>query len=254
MELKQILKIGFVYSLIFSLLLSLLSVLPGNLGFPVNTFFLILIIIFAHKKYSERKKNTFTGILILSFIFIFFSYFFEYLLGTVFYYFSKSESISTQESNGLLGLSKMFENDKPIFSPFFHLIEAPLYELKFYLINLDFLNFNLTLLYSKFFVISVVIYFESLFYLFVKFGKKPWQAIIPVQNNLILLSIAQKPKWWIILLYIPVLKRVFLYFMNNSIAKKFEKNSLFALGMTFLPPFFYGAISLDNRKERKLNS
>ncbi len=254
MELKQILKIAVLYSFLFSILVSLFNMLPANLGFPLDILFLVPIIILAHQKYSKEKRDAFTGILILSFAFILFSYFFGYLLDTMVYYLSKGEETNTQNSTGLLGLLERFENPRPSFSPVFDIITAPLSNLWFYLVNLDFLNFNLTLLYSKFFVISVVIYFESLFYLFIKFGKKSWQAFIPIQNNLVLLSIAQKPKWWIVLLYIPVVKRAFLYFINNSIAKKFDRSSLFALGMTFLSPFFYGAISLDNRKEIKFNS
>ena len=257
MEIKQVLKSGIKYSLIFSLLTLLEQVIGIVAGsnsiilttFPIYTLLFILTVIWSHKKYIIEKEDAFISILSLTIIFIFFSYYFEYLIKIVFYFSNENNVVDTEKKQGILGLLTAF--DKPTFNPISNLLTGPFQLLKYHLINFDFLNFCLTLFSSKLIVASIIIYFESLFYLYKKFEKKGWNSIIPIQNNLILLSISQKPKWWIILLYIPFLKRIMLFFINKSIAHKFNKSNLFSLGMTLLPPFFYGEIGLNNINERK---
>jgi len=259
MEIKKVLKIGIRYSLIFSLLtllaqlIALISNLSSEivLGFPFYTMYFVLILILSHKKYLASKKDAFVGILLITIMLIFFSYCFEYVIRITFYFFSENKAISTEKKQGLLVLLDALEVvQKPTFNPISDLILNPLNLLKYYAVNLDFVNFCIALLTTKVIIALIVIYFESLFHLYLKFKRNGWHAIIPIQNNLILLSISNKPKWWIVLLYIPLLKRILLFFINKSIAQKFNKNNLFALGMTVFPPYFYGEISLNNTNKK----
>ncbi|MGB2404495.1 MAG: signal peptidase I, partial [Flavobacteriaceae bacterium] len=41
--------------------------------------------------------------------------------------------------------------------------------------------------------------------LYVKAGKKAWQALIPLYNAIVLMEIIRRPKWWVILLFIPII-------------------------------------------------
>ncbi|WP_333810417.1 signal peptidase I [Flavobacterium sp.] len=41
--------------------------------------------------------------------------------------------------------------------------------------------------------------------LYVKAGRKAWEAFVPVYNGIILMQIINRPKWWIFLLFIPVI-------------------------------------------------
>ncbi|MCL9769173.1 signal peptidase I [Flavobacterium sp. HXWNR69] len=41
--------------------------------------------------------------------------------------------------------------------------------------------------------------------LYVKAGKKSWEAFVPAYNGIILMQIINRPKWWIFLLFIPVI-------------------------------------------------
>ena len=46
--------------------------------------------------------------------------------------------------------------------------------------------------------------------LFVKAGRKAWEAFIPVYNGIVLMQIINRPKYWILLLFIPVIN-LFLF-------------------------------------------
>ena len=55
-----------------------------------------------------------------------------------------------------------------------------------------------------FFLIIQVIHFLGTWKLYVKAGRKAWEAAIPIYNGIILMRIINRPKWWILLLFIPV--------------------------------------------------
>jgi len=55
-----------------------------------------------------------------------------------------------------------------------------------------------------FFIAIQVIHFLGTWKLYVKAGRKAWEAALPVYNGIVLMQIINRPKWWIILLFIPV--------------------------------------------------
>lgn len=55
-----------------------------------------------------------------------------------------------------------------------------------------------------FFLAVQVIHFLGTWKLYIKAGRKAWEAAIPVYNGIILMQIINRPKWWIVLLFIPV--------------------------------------------------
>ncbi|ARV06272.1 signal peptidase I [Polaribacter sp. SA4-10] len=55
-----------------------------------------------------------------------------------------------------------------------------------------------------FFLIIQVIHFLGTWKLYVKAGRKPWEAAIPIYNGIVLMQIIKRPKWWVILLFIPI--------------------------------------------------
>ena len=56
-----------------------------------------------------------------------------------------------------------------------------------------------------FFLIIQVIHFLGTWKLYVKSGKKAWEAIIPIYNAIVLMKIINRPTWWVILLFIPII-------------------------------------------------
>ncbi|WP_339884511.1 signal peptidase I [Polaribacter vadi] len=55
-----------------------------------------------------------------------------------------------------------------------------------------------------FFLVIQVIHFSGTWKLYVKAGRKAWEAAVPIYNGIVLMQIINRPKWWIILLFIPV--------------------------------------------------
>ncbi len=55
-----------------------------------------------------------------------------------------------------------------------------------------------------FFLVIQVIHFLGTWKLYEKAGRKAWEAAIPIYNGVVLMQIINRPKWWIILLFIPV--------------------------------------------------
>jgi signal peptidase I len=55
-----------------------------------------------------------------------------------------------------------------------------------------------------FFLVVQVIHFLGTWKLYVKAGRKAWEAAIPIYNSVVLMQIINRPKWWIVLLFIPV--------------------------------------------------
>jgi signal peptidase I len=55
-----------------------------------------------------------------------------------------------------------------------------------------------------FFLVIQILHFLGTWKLYVKAGRKAWEAAIPIYNGIVLMQIINRPKWWIILLFIPV--------------------------------------------------
>ena len=70
--------------------------------------------------------------------------------------------------------------------------------------------------------------------MFVKAGKPGWGIIIPIYNFILLLEIAERPIWWILLLLIPVVDIVVCFMVYVEVAKKFGKGVGFGVGLTLL--------------------
>lgn len=75
--------------------------------------------------------------------------------------------------------------------------------------------------------------------IFTKAGEPGWAAIVPIYNGIVLLKIAGKPLWWIILLFIPFVNIVIGIPVAIGLVRNFGKGGGFAVGLIFLPFIFY---------------
>jgi len=87
-------------------------------------------------------------------------------------------------------------------------------------------------------LLVAVLVIAGMWKVFTKAGKPGWAAIIPIYNVVVLLQIAGKPLWWIVLLFIPIVNIVIAVMVMISVAKAFGKGTGFALGLLFLSPIF----------------
>lgn len=74
---------------------------------------------------------------------------------------------------------------------------------------------------------------------FEKAGKPGWGAIIPIYNVILLLEIAGRPIWWILLMFIPLVNVIVAIIVCMDVAKNFGKGAGFGLGLAFLGFIFY---------------
>lgn len=59
-----------------------------------------------------------------------------------------------------------------------------------------------------FFIVIQVIHFIGTWKLYVKAGRKAWEAAIPVYNAIVLMKIINRPWWWTILLFVPIVNLI----------------------------------------------
>ena len=58
-----------------------------------------------------------------------------------------------------------------------------------------------------------------------KTGKKTWEALIPIYNAVILMDIIRRPRWWVILLFIPIINLMLFPVIWVETLRSFGKNS-----------------------------
>src|SRR5688572_30556085 len=77
----------------------------------------------------------------------------------------------------------------------------------------------------------VVVQIAAWWKLFEKAGQPGWAAIIPIYNVVVLLRIAGKPLWWIVLLIIPLVNIIVWVIVSVAIANNFGRGTLFGIGL-----------------------
>ena len=83
---------------------------------------------------------------------------------------------------------------------------------------------------------------------FSKAGQPGWAAIVPIYNVVVMIQIAGKPLWWIVLFLIPFVNIVIMILVLLALAERFGKSALFAIGMIFLPFIFWPILGLGDAK------
>lgn len=63
--------------------------------------------------------------------------------------------------------------------------------------------------------------------------------LIPIYNTYVMLKIAGKPWWWLLLMLIPFVGIVIAIMAVVALAKAFGKGAGFAVGLIFLPFVFW---------------
>lgn len=87
--------------------------------------------------------------------------------------------------------------------------------------------FMLVLFFSWLAILAVMVI--AYWKIFTKAGKPGWASIIPIYNTYVLLQIAGRPVWWLLLMLIPFVNIVVWLFVALDIAKAFGKDELFAV-------------------------
>ncbi|WP_320815195.1 signal peptidase I [Flavobacterium sp.] len=88
-------------------------------------------------------------------------------------------------------------------------------------------------------VIVQVIHFAGTWKLYEKAGRKSWEAAIPVYNAIILMKIINRPTWWTILLFIPIINLIMFPVIWVETLRSFGKNSVLDTTLAVVTLGFY---------------
>jgi hypothetical protein len=94
----------------------------------------------------------------------------------------------------------------------------------------------------------IVLVIAGFWKVFVKAGHPGWAAIVPIYNIYILLKIAGKPGWWLLLFFIPVVSLVVMILVSLEVAKAFGKGGGFGVGLALLGFVFYPILGFGDAK------
>ena len=100
------------------------------------------------------------------------------------------------------------------------------------------------------FLAIVVAIIAGFWRVFEKAGKPGWAAIIPIYNVIVLLEIAGKPLWWIILFFIPIANLIASILVGMGVARNFGKSDGFGIGLGLLGFIFYPILGFSNAQYR----
>jgi len=109
-----------------------------------------------------------------------------------------------------------------------------------------------------FFFVIQVLHGLATWKLYIKAGRQAWEAFVPVYNAIVLMKIINRPWWWTILLFLPIVNLILFPVVWVEIARSFKKNTaldtflaIFSLGFY---SFYlnYAAKDLHHVKDRSL--
>ena len=90
-----------------------------------------------------------------------------------------------------------------------------------------------------FILIVQLIHFLGTWKLYVKAGRKAWEAAIPIYNAIVLMQIINRPKWWVLLLFIPIINLLMFPVVWVETIRSFGKNTLLDTWLVLLTLGFY---------------
>ncbi|CAM4291094.1 signal peptidase I [Zobellia nedashkovskayae] len=99
-----------------------------------------------------------------------------------------------------------------------------------------------------FILVIQIIHFAGTWKLYVKAGRKAWEAAIPVYNAIVLMQIINRPKWWTVLLFIPIINLLMFPIVWIETIRSFGRNSTadtWLVVLTFGFYIFYVNYALD---------
>jgi hypothetical protein len=95
------------------------------------------------------------------------------------------------------------------------------------------------------FAIAVI---ASIWKVFTKAGQPGWACIVPIYNLVVILQIAGKPIWWIILMLIPLVNLVVAFMVYIALAKNFGKGAGFGIGLVLLGFIFFPILGFGDAR------
>jgi hypothetical protein len=96
------------------------------------------------------------------------------------------------------------------------------------------------------YILLIILIIASWWKIFSKAGKPGWAAIIPIYNIIVMLDIVDKPLWWIILFFIPIVNYIISLIVFIELAKCFGKGAGFGVGLWLLGIIFFPILAFGD--------
>lgn len=90
-----------------------------------------------------------------------------------------------------------------------------------------------------FILILMIVHGISTWKLYKKAGRKPLESFIPIYNLVVLMKIINRPRWWVILLFIPIINLLMIPVVWIETIRSFGKNSRLDTALVLLTLGFY---------------
>lgn len=81
--------------------------------------------------------------------------------------------------------------------------------------------------------------------------QKGYLALIPVVNFMVLLKITLSPRWWVILLFIPIVNIYFFYRIFLNLAIGFGRDKSYAIKILLFPFIYLPILAYYSKYEEK---
>jgi hypothetical protein len=92
----------------------------------------------------------------------------------------------------------------------------------------------------------MVLYVASFWKVFEKAGQPGWAAIVPIYNMVVMLRIAGRPGWWLVLLLIPLVNIAVAIVVMIGIAERFGRSAAFGIGLALLGLIFWPILAFGD--------
>lgn len=101
-----------------------------------------------------------------------------------------------------------------------------------------------TIIYLAIMILELV----AMWKLYVKAGKPGWAAIIPIYNVIVMLEIAKKPWWYLLLMLIPIVNFVIAIIVTLNFVKAYGKDTAWGVLAIFFAPIIYPILAFGDSK------
>lgn len=92
----------------------------------------------------------------------------------------------------------------------------------------------------------MVFYVASFWKVFEKAGEPGWAAIVPIYNVIVMLRIAGRPTWWLVLMLIPLVNIAVAVVVMISLAERFGRSAAFGIGLALLGFVFWPILAFSD--------
>lgn len=97
-----------------------------------------------------------------------------------------------------------------------------------------------------FYVVLMVLMVASYWKIFAKAGKPGWASIVPIYNLVVYLQMVNRPVWWIVLFFVPIVNIVIAIVLVHDLSKSFGKGAGWTLGLLFLGIVFVPVLAFGS--------